>query len=101
MKRIKKEKVPARHEIYKQRHRRPGRSHPIHRPGSVQRIERGFACRIEYHPDKALLIAGGTRLERGQYAVLAMCSIVAMDQAVFDERHEKDEVQKELFEEAF
>ncbi len=70
-------------------------------PGSVHRIERELACRIEYHPDKALLIADGTRLERGQYAVLAMCSIVAMDQDVFDERHEKDEIQEELFEEAF
>jgi hypothetical protein len=64
---------------------------------SVQRIEREFACQVEYHPGKALLIADGTRLERGQYAVLAMCSIVAMDQATFDERHEKDEVQEELF----
>ncbi len=53
-------------------------------PGSVKRIEREFAWRIEYHPEKALLIADGTRFERGQYAVLAMCSIVVMDQADFD-----------------
>jgi hypothetical protein len=70
-------------------------------PGSVQRIEKEFACRIEYYPDKALLIADDTRLIRGQYAVLTMCSIVAMEQAVFNERHKKDEIQEELFDEAF
>ncbi len=64
---------------------------------SVQRIEKEFACQVEYHPDKALLIADGTRLERGQYAVLAMCSIVAMDQVQFDSRYRKYEIQEEWF----
>ena len=52
---------------------------------------------MEYHPDKALLIADGIRLERWQYAMLAMRAIVAMNQAAFDEKHEKNEIQEEFF----
>lgn len=64
---------------------------------SAARITKEFACHTSYKPDKALLVADGTTIKRGQYAVLAMCSIVAMDQTVFDDRFKKVEFQEELF----
>jgi hypothetical protein len=66
-------------------------------PESVERIAREFACYIEYKPDEAMLIADGTQVKRGQYAVLGMCAIVAMNQEWFDGRFKKNEFQRELF----
>ncbi len=83
-------------------HRQTG--HPVNAihltgPESAERIRREFHCPVEYRANEAMAIVDGVRVERGQYAVLAMPAIVAMNQERFDRRYRKFERQEELFEE--
>ena len=67
-------------------------------PESAERIRREFHCPVECRPDDAMAIVDGVPVERGQYAVLAMPAIVAVEQELFDRRYRKFEVEMDLFE---
>jgi hypothetical protein len=64
-------------------------------PESIEKIRQEMCCEVTTGPD--FIIADGTKIMRGEYAVPAMCAIVAMDQKTFNERFGRDEVQLKMF----
>jgi len=68
-------------------------------PKSIAMIENELCCNVvEIAP--GVITADWTRIERGQYAVVALCAIVAMDQETFNRRFTKNELELDIFEEA-
>lgn len=55
-------------------------------PGSVQKITDELGCDVYHEPKSPILYADGVSVHRGQYAVAAMCAVMAMDQSIFDAR---------------
>lgn len=64
---------------------------------SARKIAREFACEVEIIDGGDTILVGCNSVKRGNYAVLAVCSIISMDPETFGKRFKKDERQMELF----
>ncbi len=66
---------------------------------SVKRIEREFACPVEYRSDEAMAIVDDVTVKRGDYVIAYMREIIVKDPDWFNQRHQKHEIEMDLFEE--
>ena len=56
-----------------------------------------MSCSVDYRGELGVIDVDGVRISRGEYAVMSMAAIVAMDSDVFNRRFRKVEIQEELF----